>query len=151
MEDRYKTFTGLITNISRCIQKIKNGEMEALGFKGKQVQCLFALYTTSGGATSTELSEICGEDKGMLSRTIKELIEQGLVYVDEQKNQKYRNPLKLTQKGTEIAKTIADKISKMLDEGSAGISQANRENMYRCLSQISKNLTKICENYADKN
>lgn len=150
MEERYKVFTGLITNISRCIQKIKNEEMEALGFKGKQVQCLFSLYTTQGGATSTELSELCGEDKGMLSRTIKELIEQGLVYIDEQKSQKYRNPIKLTEKGFEISEIIADKISKMLEEVSRGISQKSRDNLYSSLSHISKNLTKICENYGGK-
>lgn len=150
MEDRYKVFTGLITNISRCIQKIKKEEMEALGYKGGQVQCLFSLYTTDGELTSTELGEICGEDKGMLSRTLKGLISEGLVFVDEQKDQKYKNPIKLTEKGTRVAEKIADKIGEMIKNGSRGISTADRESLYGSLSRISENLTKICENYGDK-
>ena len=125
--------------------------MQALGFKGKQVQCLFALYTTDGGATSKELSEICGEDKGMLSRTIKELLAQGLVYIDEQGDQKYRNPVKLTAKGSSIARIVADKISVMLAKGSDGITDEHRTILYHSLLRISDNLTKICENYGGKN
>lgn len=150
MEDRYKLFTGLIGNISKCIQKIKNEEMEALGFKGSQVQCLFSLYT-DGAATSTELCEICGEDKGMISRTIKELTEQGLVYIDKQGEQKYRNPIKLTEKGFEIADIIANKISEMLKRVSDGLPNNDREILYNSLSHISKSLTEICENYNGKN
>ena len=149
MEDRFKIFTGLITNISRCIQKIKNEEMAALGFKGRQVQCLFTLYGLEEGASITQLCDLCGEDKGMLSRTVKDLIEQGLIYVDERKDQKYRNPLKLTAKGNEIAQTVADKISQMLEQGSNGVTNDDRECLYATLTRISANLTKICENYKE--
>ena len=147
MEQRYETFTALILNISRCVQKIKNEEMTALGLKGRQVQCLFALYNSKGGASVTALCELCGEDKGMMSRTLKELIAQGLVYVDEQKERKYRNPVKLTEKGVEVAGIVSAKISKMVDLGSTGIKENEREQMYRSLSLISDNLTKICNNY----
>lgn len=147
MEQRYETFTSLILNISRCVQKIKNVEMAALGLKGKQVQCLFALFNSDDGASLTALCEMCGEDKGMMSRTIKELIAQGLIYVDEQKDRKYRNPIKLTEKGTEIANIVSVKISEMLDTGSMGITEYDRERLYHTLTQISDNLTKICNNY----
>ena len=147
MEQRYKTFTALIVNISRCIQKIKNEEMAVHGLKGRQVQCLFALYNSDNGASVTTLCELCGEDKGMMSRTLKELISQGLVYVDEQNERKYRNPVKLTEKGAEVANIVSDKISEMVDLGSLGISENDREILYRSLICISDNLTKICNNY----
>ena len=147
MEQRYETFTLLIMNISRCVQKIKNVEMSALGLKGRQVQCLFALFNSDEGASLTALCEICGEDKGMMSRTLKELIAQGLVFVDEQKERKYKNPIKLTEKGTEIANIVSVKISEMVDLGSIGITENEREQMYHSLSLISDNLTKICNNY----
>lgn len=147
MEQRFETFTSLILNISRCVQKIKNVEMAALGLKGKQVQCLFALFNLDDGASLTALCELCGEDKGMMSRTLKELTEQGYVYVDEQKNKKYRNPVKLTQKGTEVANIVSVRISEMLDLGSMGISEVERERLYSTLTQISDNLTAICNNY----
>lgn len=151
MDNRYKTFTGLILNISRCIQKIKNVEMANLGFKGKQVECLFSLYSSESGASLTELCEICGEDKGAMSRTIKELVEQGMVFVEEKKLQKYRNPIKLTDRGRELGKIINEKISSMFETVSDGILQTERDCLYRTLIHISDNLTKICENYGDKN
>lgn len=147
MEQRYQTFTGLILNISRCIQKIKNVEMAALGLKGKQVQCLFSLYQANDGASLTELCELCDEDKGAMSRTVKELAEKGLVYVAEKEDQKYRNPIKLTTDGQAAAKVVVDKIAAMLDTGSNGITDAERDTLYQTLTQIAGNLTQICENY----
>ena len=149
MEQRYETFHLLIVNISRCVQKIKNEEMSALGLKGRHVQCLFALSQLEGGASVTSLCELCGEDKGMMSRTIKDLIAQGLVYVEEQKDRKYRNPVKLTEKGDEASRLVSIKISEMLDWGSMGITEADRENFYRILTQISDNLTEICSHYKE--
>lgn len=149
MDQRYKTFTLLIMNISRCVQKIKNVEMAVLGLKGRQVQCLFNLYNSEGGASLTQLCELCGEDKGMMSRTLKELSAQGLVYVDAQKDRKYRNPIKLTEKGDEIASIVTDKISEILQQVGNGISDEDRKQLYRTLGQISNKLTKICENYED--
>lgn len=82
-----------------------------------------------------------------MSRTLKKLIAQGLVYVDEQKDRKYRNPFKLTEKGYDIANIVSAKISEMLDLGSFGITEPERVRLYQTLTQISGNLTKICNNY----
>lgn len=151
MENRYEIFTGLIMNIFRCIQKIKNVEMEEFGLKGKQVQCLFALYNSEHGATATELREMCGEDKGAMSRTVKELEICGLLFVDETENKKYKNPIKLTEDGKKIANAIAEKISEVLKVGSQGVGEQDREKLYETLTQISNNLSKICENYGGQN
>ena len=150
MKQRYQTFTNLILNISRCIQKIKNEEMAALGLKGKQVQCLFFLYNMPDGATPTELCELCDEDKGAMSRTIKELTKKGLVCVDEQSEHKYRNPLKLTPDGKFVAKVVTDKIGTMVAKGADGVSEAERDTFYSTLTRVADNLTKICENYGGK-
>ena len=121
MEQRYETFSLLLINISRCVQKIKNAEMATLGLKGKQVQCLFGLYNCTDGANLSKLCEMCGEDKGMMSRTVRELTKQGLVYVDAKNERKYKNPIRLTEKGGHIAGIVAEKISLILEEGSSGI------------------------------
>ena len=148
MEERYTTFSLLLINISRCVQKIKNAEMASLGLKGKQVQCLFSLYNTPEGASLTRLGEMCGEDKGMMSRTVKELAVSGLVYVDAQRERKYKNPIRLTEEGARVAGIVAERISALLEMGSAGISDGEREKLYRSLGVISKNLTELCGKYA---
>lgn len=147
MEQRYTTFSLLLINISRCVQKIKNVEMATLGLKGKQVQCLFGLYNSPEGASLTKLGEMCGEDKGMMSRTVKELIGEGLVYVDAKSKRKYKNPIRLTQKGEHISGIVAEKISDILEEGSLGISDGERAQLYRSLGVILENLTVICKKY----
>ncbi len=147
MEQRYTTFSLLLINISRCVQKIKNVEMAALGFKGKQVQCLFALYNCTEGVSLTKLGEMCGEDKGMMSRTVKELAKAELVYVDVSSERKYKNPIRLTDKGNNVACIVAEKISSLLEEGSLGISDEERTQLYHSLGIISENLTGICKKY----
>ena len=123
--------------------------MLALGLKGKQVQCLFALYNLPDGASLTELCTLCDSDKGAMSRTIKELTAKGLVYVDEKSTQKYRNPIKLTAHGQAAGKVVCDKISSILATVSAEITPAERETLYQTLTQIADNLTQICENYGE--
>lgn len=148
MEERYTTFSLLLVQISRCVQRIKNVEMAALGLKGRQVQCLFALNGCPEGASLTQLAELCGEDKGAVSRTVKELLSKGLVYVDAARGRRYKNPIRLTGEGGSVAGVVAGRVSAMLDEGSAGISDAERIQLYRTLGIISDNLTHICKQYA---
>lgn len=150
MEPRYDLFTGLILNISRCIQKIKNEEMSRYGLKGKQVQCLFALFRRDG-ASFMQLCERCGEDKGAMSRTVGELKKSGLVFEEQSGAQKYRNPIRLTEKGKAFGQIVSDKISEMLDAASDGISEEDRKGLYRALGCISENLSEICEKYEAEN
>ena len=150
MENRYETFTTLILNIYRRIQKIKNAEMESVGLKGKQVQVLFALYNLKGGANAKTLGNICTQDKGALSRTIGELEKLGLVFVDEDDGKKYKNLIKLTAKGKKAAKFVAEKIDGVLELSSDGVSEKERDKMYKSLAIISQNLNKLCEKYDEK-
>ena len=148
MEQRYETFTLLIMNLSRCVQKIKNKEVAPLGLKGTHVQCLFALFNSENGASLTSLCENCGEDKGMMSRTLKDLTAKGLVYIDEQKNRKYRNPYKLTEEGLRAADVVAKKISQILDLVAVDITEEDRVKMYNTLSRICDTLSEVCNSYA---
>ena len=125
--------------------------MANFGFKGKQVQCLFTLYHADQGLSLTELCELCEEDKGAMSRTIKELTAQELLFVAEQDTQKYRNPIKLTEKGKNFAKIVTDKIASMFDAARQGITQTERDHLYTALARIADNLTKICKNYNTDN
>ena len=151
VEDRYQTFTSLILNISRCIQKIKNSEVVEFGMKGKHVQCLFFLYKYSEGLTLMQLCEFCDEDKGAMSRTVKELIGKGLVYVAENSMQKYRNPIKLTEKGRSNAGIVSEKISHVVLSAGQGLTEPDRKVFYQSLNLILKNLTEICKSYGGQN
>ena len=142
VDDRYKQFTSLITDISRGINKLKSLEMANFGLKGKQVQCLYMLHGHDKGATLSELAELCGEDKASISRTVHELESQDFLYVDSNTKQKYKNNVRLTDKGVKMAKIVFEKVSDFASQIGMGTSDSERRALYRTLTRISHNLDK---------
>ena len=145
IDERYKQFTNLITNISRSISKIKKIEMANFGLKGKQVQCLFVLHNQEKGATVSELAEMCGEDKASISRTIHELEDQDYLYLDTNEKQKYKNHVRLTEKGAKMAKIVFERVSDFASKVGMGTTDSERRAMYRTLTRYSHNLDKAIE------
>lgn len=146
MQERYETFTSLVMNINRYILKIKNSEMHEFGLKGNQVQCLHYLFNEANGLTSKQLAELCEEDKAAISRTLKSLENNGLIFVEENSAKKYRNPYRLTDKGLEYGKAISSKIDGIMEVASKGIDDVLREKLYLSLRTICTNLKNISEN-----
>ena len=146
MEERYKSFTVLISGISRSIRRIKTEEMAEFNLKSPHVSCLYYLLKEEN-LTSGELCAICEEDKANVSRSLKYLEQEGYIIIDAYRNKHYRNMIKLTDKGREVAEKLAQKIDSMLERASEGLSEEDRVIMYRSLSLISSNLQKIYETY----
>ncbi len=151
MQSRYDRFSSLILSINKNIQKIKNFEMNNFGLKGKQVQCIYHLYNDEEGICVTQLALLCNEDKGAMSRTVKELEIGDYLYVEEKGDQKYRNPIKLTARGRNLGKLISNKIDDIFYIASEGIGEDEREKFYALLDIVSDNLKKICKGYGEKN
>ncbi len=151
MKSRYDEFSSLILGINKSIQKIKNFEMNNFGLKGKQVQCIFHLYNDEEGISVTQLASLCGEDKGAMSRTIKELEMGDYLYIEERGKQKYRNPIKLTERGRELGRILSERIDEIFSLGSRGVEDEEREKFYQLLRLVSNNLQEICKNYGGDN
>ncbi len=147
MEERYQLFTTLIAKCARAIKKIKSGEMSEFNLKGLHVSCLYYVYVSKKSLTATELCDICDEDKANVSRAIDMLEDGGFVVCNSKTQKKYNCPISLTEKGAEVAKSVADKIDNIVTLASRGLSEENRKIFYSSLSLISNNLDKICENY----
>ena len=143
MEERFRTFTVLITKISRDIRKIKTGEMLEFGLSNTHVSCLYYLYKEKS-LSAKELMDICLEDKASLSRAIAYLEENGYLECDSQLKKRYNSAFKLTKKGVSIAEKVAEKIDNVLGFASAGLSEEKRKIMYEGLGLISENLDKYC-------
>lgn len=148
MQNRFETFTLLISGINRAIQKIKTEEMAGFNLKSSHVSCLYYLYKENS-LTARDLCEICGEDKANISRSIKYLESNGYLVCESAVQKRYLNALKLTEKGMEIGKALAEKVDGILDSASIGITDAERESMYHSLSVIKENLNKICDEYKE--
>ena len=144
MEHRFETFTVLITKINRCIRKIKNLEMAEYGLRSAHISCLYYLYGETD-LTATDLCERCEEDKATISRALDYLESDGYITCESKSVKRYKSPLLLTEKGKEVSRQIAEKINRVLDEVSAGLSETERVSFYRSLSIISNQLEQVCD------
>lgn len=148
MQERYKNFTLLIAKINRCIRKIKTEEMSEFNLKSAHVSCLYYLYTM-GSLTSKELCDICEEDKAAISRAVDHLENEGYLKSRTKVNKRYKCPIELTEKGHEVGRYLAERVSGIIAVSSAGISDEEREVLYRALSIISEKLQQVYEGYED--
>lgn len=145
MQERFNEFTVLVANINRCIHKIKSEEMRGFDLKSSHVSCLYYVYKF-GTLTATELCLVCGEDKANVSRAIKFLEERGYLECPT-KGKRYQSSLTLTDSGKKIGAFIKEKIDNVLEVASRGVSDEERQIMYKSLNLINENLSKICDEY----
>ena len=151
MEERFETFTLLITSISRSIRRLKTEETAEINLKGPHVSCLYHLYK-GGPMTAVEICEVCDEDKAAVSRSILYLEQNGfLIRVAKREDaarrsgKHYRAALTLTDKGREAAARLAERIDHVLDVAACDVSEEERVILYRVLAQIDRNLSALCE------
>lgn len=141
MDERFETFTVLINQISRSIRRLKAEEMESMELKGPHVSCLYYL-SKNGPLTAAELCDRCDEDKAAISRSLEYLEENG--YLQRPEGKRYRRQLILTEKGEAAGVEISSRIDRFVSIASGDISESDRLAMYRALSVISSNLSKLC-------
>ena len=145
MQERFETFTVLINRLSRDIRKIKNQEMADYHLRSVHVSCLYYVYSL-GSVTSAELCEHCEEDKATISRALEHLESNGFIVRNSERAKRYRSPLRLTEKGQEVGRRIAEKIGTVLDTIRHTLTEDERAAFYRTLSAISRSLEAIAQN-----
>ena len=145
MQERFETFTVLINRINRNIRKIKNQEMAEYGLRSAHVSCLYYLYQ-GGSMTATDLCERCEEDKATISRALDYLETDGYLTCRSKSAKRYKSPLVLTEKGRAVGARIAEKIDRVLEEVSTGLTEEERLAFYRSLSIISESLEAVFRN-----
>lgn len=146
MEERFETFTVLVTKLSRAIRRIKTEEMAEFDLKSPHVSCLYYLYKKNE-LTAKELCDISSEDKAALSRSIEHLEEGGYITCQDEAGKRYKSPLTLTEKGREIGRRLAEKIDRVLALAGEGVPEEHRLIMYKSLDLICQNLEKLTEEY----
>ena len=150
MNDRYETFTLLISSIVKNIRKIKAIEVEEFNLKSSHVSCLYYLFKSENGLTAKEICDICEEDKAAVSRSLDYLENQGYIVCQSKTEKRYNSLITLTEKGVEIGKIVAEKVDIAVQKASDGMSEENRVIFYDYLTAISENLQKIVDNKEKK-
>ena len=142
MQEQFKLFTVLIASINRNIRKVKTEIMKKHNLKCPHVSTLYYLYVQER-LTLKELCELCNEDKGAISRSVKSLAEDGLVDTNFI-SKKYKNKLCLTDKGKVIGKDVVTKIDMAVKHATQDLSEDEISCVYRGLGEINKNLDTFC-------
>jgi DNA-binding MarR family transcriptional regulator len=148
MQERFQTFTVLITKLNRGIRKIKTEEMAAYDLKSPHVSCLYYLYKAES-LTAKELCDVCEEDKANISRSIEYLESNGYIACHSKTEKRYKSPLALTEKGKKVGEQITKKIDRLLSCAGEGLSEENRRIMYESLTIVCDNLQKFCDGYGE--
>lgn len=144
MENRFETFTWQITKINRSIRRIKNDVMSEYDLKVPHANCIYYLHKY-GQLTAKELCEFCDEDKSGISRSVEILEKEGYLTCADGQKKRYKSPLKLTEKGENVAQVINERIEQVLDISSKGLTEKEREKFYQALSLISENLQNVSD------
>lgn len=148
MQNRFREFTLLTSNVVRTINKIKNLEMKKYGLKGTQVSCLFYLYGSDGDMTAKDICALCQEDKAAISRALKDLENKGFIVCENDSNKKkYNTLLTLTESGKKVAKQILNTIERILKYDKNFISEQELSEFYQTFNKIYENLKHVSENY----
>ena len=142
MEERFETFTVLIARISRGIKRIKAEEMAEFGLKGPHVSCLYYL-SCCGEMTAAELCERCDEDKAAISRSLDDLEKNGYITCASGAGKRYKSPLRLTEKGKTVGCAISEKIIRIVDAASEGLSEEDLTHFRRCVAIFDRNIEQI--------
>lgn len=148
MVRRYEVFAGSIAKIFRSIQRIESEEMKKYGLKGAFAQYLVVMDRYSEGITPTQLYDVTGKDKAIVSRAVSEMIEKGLIMKPNVPG--YRVPLFLTEKGKEAAKYVSERATAVVEEAAVHISEKQLGAFYKRLEMLADNLHELSQTGLEK-
>ena len=145
-ESRFELFDGLIASAGKTLQRIKTDKMEKYGLGSTHTTCLCKLGKAGDeGITQKELTEQEGIDRAQVSRILRDLEQEELVYATG--NSAYKKRYCLTEKG----KTITDEINGIILEINRYVSKDIPAEeiavFYRVLQEIDGNLKKAEERF----
>jgi len=148
MIERFEKFTRDVATASKCIAKIKAYEMKRFGLRGGAVMCLFFIGKHSEGLTPTELSELCGEDKAGISRTLSHLREKNYVEIFDE-GKKYRARYRITERGKAVCDALTEAINRVVADAGDELSDKERDSFYKTFGIIVEKLRELTTDLED--
>ena len=76
MRNRFEEFVACAVEINRCIQRIKDQEMQRFGLRSRHTMCLYFLGCHPEGLSVGALADLTKEDKAAVSRCLGQLAER---------------------------------------------------------------------------
>ncbi len=137
--ERFEHFTLSVFSITRYWNKIATEEMKPYGLRG--AYALYLMMLSEHEMTASQLAETTQRDKADVSRAIAAFQKKGIV--EPYGTNRYRVPIRLTDKGRILVKQIQKKANDALKSAGQGLSEEMRQNMYTSLDTIADNLKEM--------
>lgn len=142
--ERFEDFVGLVSALSKEIQRIKMNEAAKLGIKGADVMLLFQLARHPEGLTGAELARRSGVTRSAVSRALVGLEESGFVEVRSGSDAgRYRASVVLAPRGVQAMESATKTIDRVVDAAGGVLDEAERATMYASLEAILVQLRNI--------
>lgn len=138
MEQIFEKFTFAVLKLNKLVQKIKSAEMEPYGLKAIHAMCIF--YLRQKPLTAGELARLTLEDKGAISRALKQLKEQGYIRY----NGAYHERVALTEAGETLARTVSERAERAVAAAKTPLSERERDAFFKTLDSVAENLAEYC-------
>ncbi len=146
MLDRFERFSYAIAEINKNWHKLASEEMEKYELKSAHCVYLLTLYQNPEGLTTPQLCDICGKDKADASRMLRTMEEKALVCKTGGHQNRYGGIFQLTQQGMVAASHIRDRACQAVEYAGGDLTDAQRENFYMALEQITMRLRELGRN-----
>ena len=147
---RFEKFTLLIDGIHKSVHKIKLDVAPHIGVKGVHVLWVYELYTHPEGLTATEIAAVSRIDRSLVSREIDALMKDGYIEcADKSEKKRYNGRFVLTARGCELATWITNRVLRVQEKVSEGISVEELKTFYSVLERLDKNFEALSEKTED--
>ena len=145
--ERFGQFVRLIDGVHKSVSRIKLSLAPRLGVKSVHVFWLYQLLECPQGLTAASLALRSGIDRSLVSREIEELRAGGYVQASGGTGvrRSYNSLICLTEKGRELARTIASQALAFQSAADAGVSEEELTSFYRTLEKLHDNLAALSE------
>ena len=142
--NRFLIFYQSFNSIVKDIKKMEMAYMSEYCLRAVHMGCLIYIGSSEKGMTVTELAKACDKDKALISRTLKELMDDGFV-ITHSSAKTYNKRYLLTPKSEEIVYAINNDIERYIVAARGDSPDEDIDTFYRVLANFVKNISLIAD------
>ena len=143
MGAKVESFSLGIHELYRSMHINESEVMNRYGLRGAYVKYLVAMLQSPDGLTMSQLCEVCDQDKAAVSRAVSELVGREFIWRDNPRGNHYRARIKLTERGTEIAKEVCASSEAIFEEAVSVLTDEQKASLCEISAAVFKNIHEI--------
>lgn len=137
---RFLVFYQSTSRIVKDIKRLEMKYMNEYGLRSVHMGCLLCIKHSEKGMTVTQLSKATKTDKALISRIIKELMNDGFI-ITKSSDKTYNKKYVLSDKSASLIDAIEKVISKHMANARSGISEEKLDAFYEVLNTLEHNIS----------